>query len=135
MKPLIVAAVIVDDLAHPTRVLCAQRSAPVALDGKWEFPGGKVEPGELPDDALAREILEELGVTLTLGDRVGDDWPLPNGSHMRLWYAVVENGTPRPLEDHHELRWVVGHTIDELDWLDGDWAIVRYLKSTLAANW
>ena len=64
---LVVAAVIVDDLTHPTRLLAARRAAPRALAGGWEFPGGKVEPGEDPIAALHRELAEELQITVDLG--------------------------------------------------------------------
>ena len=56
------APAIVDDLDHPTRLLAARRTEPPALAGGWEFPGGKVDPGESPLAALHREIREELGV-------------------------------------------------------------------------
>ncbi len=129
---LIVAVAIVDSLAKPTRVLCAQRSAPASLDGYWEFPGGKVEPGESPVAALRREIREEVGVTLTLGQEFprpdGSDWPLPNGQDMRLWLGLVDDGVPAPLQDHHELRWVDVDQLHELPWLEGDIPIVRLLQ-------
>ena len=57
---LVVGAVIVDDLRHPRRVLAARRATPAPLTGRWEFPGGKVEDGELPEAALRREIREKL---------------------------------------------------------------------------
>ena len=69
---VIVAAVIITD----GRVLACERSAPPEVAGRWEFPGGKVEPGETDPQALARECAEELGVRVEVGDRVGPDVPL-----------------------------------------------------------
>ena len=64
---LVVAAAIVDSLTAPTRTLCARRSAPPELAGRWELPGGKVEPDESAEAALHRELDEELGVSVRLG--------------------------------------------------------------------
>ena len=64
---LVVGAVLVDDLRQPTRFLAAQRAYPAQLRGQWEFPGGKVEPGEVPQAALVRELREELDIVVKIG--------------------------------------------------------------------
>ena len=103
MPKLVVGAAIVDSLEAPTRLLAAQRSYPEKLAGFWEFPGGKVEVGETPEEGLQREISEELSTSLGLGTRVSSsddgDWPLPNGSNMRLWLAAVADGASGPRLD------------------------------------
>ncbi|MFN8047568.1 MAG: NUDIX domain-containing protein [Ancrocorticia sp.] len=134
MPKLVVGAAIVDSLVHPTRLLAAQRSYPESLAGLWEFPGGKVEPGETPEAGLQREISEELSTALVLGDRVSSrdddgDWPLPNGSTMRLWLAELADGAPSPQlgTSHRELRWVRAAEISGLPWLPGDLQILPVL--------
>lgn len=131
----VVAAAIVDDLDHPTRLLAARRSAPAALAGRWEFPGGKVEPGEEGLAALRRELVEELGVTVSVGAELpapgGGAWPITRTHRMRVWFACLQDGTPEPLEDHDELRWLTAAELDGVPWLDGDVQIVTALTQHL----
>ncbi|MHB1064309.1 MAG: (deoxy)nucleoside triphosphate pyrophosphohydrolase [Georgenia sp.] len=130
---LVVAAAIVDSLERPTRTLCARRSAPAALAGRWELPGGKVEPDETPEEALHRELAEELGIQVRLGavlpGPVDGDWSILEGRTMRVWLAELTDGDPEPLEDHSELRWVTQDALEDLDWLDPDRPIVRALRT------
>ena len=132
---LVVAAAIVDDLAVPTRVLAARRAASRTLAGGWEFPGGKVEPGEDPTAALHRELAEELQITVDLGAEMcpphGGAWPIVPEHEMRLWFAVVTSGTPTPTGSHDELRWLTGEQLDEVAWLPADRAIVAELSNHL----
>lgn len=130
---LVAAVALVDDLRRPTQVLAARRSAPPHLAGGWEFPGGKVEPGETAEDAAVREAAEELGLRVRLGDRVGGDWPLTPPWSMRLWWAVAEpgQGPPRALEDHDELRFLRRDQLAEVAWLEHDLPIVAHLRALL----
>ncbi len=138
----VVAAAIVDDLDHPTRLLAARRIEPPALAGGWELPGGKVEPGESPADALHREIREELGVSIRTGVEVpGPDdgsWPLGEHYRMRVWLAVVIDGDPQPIEGSHDaLRWLHRPDLYAVGWLPADRLIVRALERLMvrrAAN-
>ena len=128
---LVVAAAIVDDLDNPYPLRAARRATPASLAGRWEFPGGKVDAGESPVQALHRELREELGVRVTLGDEVvGPDegaWRLSETYAMRLWFAEVSAGTPEPLVEHDELRWLPrAHWLD-VPWLDADVRIVEHL--------
>lgn len=130
-RRLVAAAAVVDDLAAPRRLLAARRSAPPALAGQWEFPGGKVEPGEDPRSAVHREIREELGVELALGAQVpgpdGGDWPILAGLGMRLWLATLAAGEPAALADHDDLRWLEHPGWLEVPWLAPDLPIVEAL--------
>ena len=102
------------------RVLAARRTEPPWLAGGWELPGGKVEPGESDEQALLREVLEELGVVVRLADRVGGDWPL--GPYLlRVWLATIEGDLePQPIEQHDALQWVDLDDLDAVPWLPGD---------------
>jgi 8-oxo-dGTP diphosphatase len=131
-RSLVVAAAILDDLDVPSRLLAARRSAPKSLAGRWEFPGGKVEPGEDDLEALRRELREELGVEVAIGDAIpgpdGVDWPILHGHRMRVWLARIVDGDPAPLADHDELRWLALAEVDSVDWLELDIPIVRAVQ-------
>jgi 8-oxo-dGTP diphosphatase len=125
---VIVAAVIAID----GRVLACERSRPPETAGWWEFPGGKVEPGETAEAALARECAEELGVRVEVGARVGTDVPLPNGrAVLRVFTArLLDADLPRPLE-HAALRWLGPDELDSVRWLPADQPIVAELPVLL----
>jgi 8-oxo-dGTP diphosphatase len=125
---VVVGAALLDERG---RLLAARRSEPSVLAGGWEFPGGKVEPGEADLDALHRELGEELGVRVAIGERIGGDWPLGRGWVLRLWTATVVDGVPQPLEDHDELRWLEPSEWGSVPWLPADWDIVEALAARL----
>lgn len=116
MVQIVVGAAIVSE----GRLLAARRSAPSALAGGWELPGGKVEPGESEPDALVRECREELGVAIDAGERVPGEWPLRDGLLLRVYLATLLGGTPRPLEDHDEVRWLSAADLFSVAWLPAD---------------
>ena len=106
----VVGAAVLDSFKNPSRLLITQRSAPPILAGLWEFPGGKVEAAESCEQALARELSEELGVRILVGAEVPgphvQGWPLNERLAMRVFFAEIFSGTPDTLEDHSALRWM-----------------------------
>lgn len=127
-RRVIVAAVIVTG----GRVLACERSAPPEVAGRWEFPGGKVEPGETDAEALARECREELGVRVAVGDRVGPDVPLARGRAVLRVFAVtlLDGEVPRALE-HTSMRWLSADELNSVAWLPADKPIVAELPALL----
>jgi 8-oxo-dGTP diphosphatase len=119
-------------LLHEGRVLAARRSAPPELAGRWEFPGGKAEPGETQEQALVRELREELGVEARPLEQLPGEWPLRAGLVLRVWAAELVHGDPLPLQDHSELRWLGPAELDGLDWLDHDRAVLPEVARLLS---
>ncbi|MCC5574347.1 (deoxy)nucleoside triphosphate pyrophosphohydrolase [Microtetraspora sp. AC03309] len=126
MDNIVVGAAIIEN----GRLLAAQRADPPELKGGWEFPGGKVDPGESDHDALVRECVEELGVKIAVGRRVGGEWPLSNGYVLRVWLATIASGVPEPLE-HLALRWLSPGEFYDVAWLPADLPIVGAVEGLL----
>jgi 8-oxo-dGTP diphosphatase len=115
------------------RVLACARTEPPEFAGRWEFPGGKVEPGETEVDALVRECVEELGVPVHVGARVGADIPLGHGwAVLKVYAARLYNGAVPQLIEHGEMRWLSVTELQTVDWLPADAPIVAALPPFLA---
>nr|WP_281366364.1 NUDIX domain-containing protein [Nesterenkonia xinjiangensis] len=121
----------------PAEMLVARRTQPEPVRRLWEFPGGKLEPGEGPVEAVHREIAEELGIRVALGEEVdGQDeaylpdlgWRLTGTAVMRLYLGEILEGEPWPLQDHDRLDWAP-LTAGLLDrpWIPADRPIVEEL--------
>jgi 8-oxo-dGTP diphosphatase len=115
------------------RVLACARANPPELAGMWEFPGGKVEPGESEVAALVRECDEELAVRVEIGARIGPDVRLGHaGLVLKIYTArLLGDDEPQPLE-HSELRWLGADELTSVPWLPADTPIVAALRPILA---
>ena len=123
---VVAAAIIQDD-----KVLAAQRGYGT-YQGKWEFPGGKIEAGESKQEALRREIQEEMAATIAVGDLAGTiDYDYPDFHlTMHCFFCTVKEGTLKLLE-HEGARWLdVGH-LHEVDWLPPDLALLPAIKNKI----
>jgi 8-oxo-dGTP diphosphatase len=121
----VVAAVIERD----GRILIGQRKPRGRHALKWEFPGGKVEPGEEPRAALARELSEELGIDAKIGDEIERyDFSYAAGRFTRLiFFRVIEFAREPVNLDFAQIVWIARDQLPEFDFLEGDVEFVRRL--------
>ena len=127
MQPLVVVAAVVRD---GDRVLACRRAPGKDAAGRWEFPGGKVESGESPEAALAREIAEELGVRIHVGallDRTVTARAGGRAIDLACFDCRLDGDAPVASTDHDELRWMPAERLGELDWAEADLAAVAVL--------
>lgn len=123
---LVIGAAIV----HRGRVLAARRTTPETARGLWEFPGGKVEPGEQPEVALVREIREELGCEVTVTGRLAGEQPIKDAYTLRVFLAELVRGEPIPHE-HDAVRWLAAGELDLVRWLAPDLPFLPELRQRL----
>jgi len=111
------------------RILVCQRSRHQTMPLKWEFPGGKIEPGEQPRDALRRELNEELGIEATIGEevaRIRHDYK--NGASVELrFYTVHEYKGQLENRIFKDMRWADRSELLSIDFLEADLGLVRNL--------
>jgi 8-oxo-dGTP diphosphatase len=112
------------------RVLVARRTAPASAAGRWEFPGGKVEPGETEADSLAREIEEELGLRIRVERWLAGEEEIGERYLLKVALATIEAGEPAPTE-HDQIRWLTAAELGAVDWLDGDRPFLTELSHLL----
>jgi 8-oxo-dGTP diphosphatase len=101
------------------RLLAARRVLPASMAGGWEFPGGKVDPGETVEQACVREVREELGCEVEVVGRIPGEQPLNPGFVLHVLQARLVDGEPMPHE-HDALRWLGPEELDSIRWLDAD---------------
>jgi len=123
----VVAALVVQD----GKLLVCQRTRHQTMPLKWEFPGGKIEEGEQPRDALRRELEEELGILATVGDEVARiQHEYPNGGMVELRFYVVR-AYQKEIENRifKDIRWSAPADLPSYDFLDADLTLVRDLAA------
>ena len=123
----VVAAVIQKD----DKILATQRGYGEFKDG-WEFPGGKIETGETPADALAREIKEELNADITVKQELGlVEYDYPNFHlHMQCFLCSLASDELTLLE-HEAMKWLTASTMDEVAWLPADVEMAKKVQKIL----
>jgi len=123
----VVAAIII----HNDKVFATQRGYGEFKDG-WEFPGGKIEPGETPEQALVREIKEELDADIEVGqlfDTVEYDYP---NFHLSMECFICSlKSQELTLKEHEAAKWLTVDTLDSVDWLPADRGLIKKLRESL----
>jgi len=112
------------------RVLATRRTRPAEAAGRWEFPGGKVETGEEPGEAVVREIREELGIEVSVTGRLAGEEPVKDGYRLQVLLAEIVEGEPIPHE-HDALRWLGPEDLDAVPWLGPDRPFLAELREIL----
>ena len=123
----VVAAIII----HNNHIFATQRGYGDFKDG-WEFPGGKIEPGETPQQALVREIKEELDTEIEVGDyleTIEYDYPSFHLS-MDCFFCMIKSGD-LVLREHEAAKWLTVETLDSVDWLPADKVLIEQIKRYL----
>lgn len=116
-------------LLNNNQILIAKRRQGTKMPGKWEFPGGKIEDNETPEECLCREIQEEFQIDVTVEDYYCDSvYEYPHGTVQLLAYWVIWNNGDLTPTEHEETKWVTISELDNFDFAPADIPIVQKLK-------
>jgi 8-oxo-dGTP diphosphatase len=127
VRAIVVGAAVV----HDGRLLAARRTSPPDVAGRWELPGGKVDPGESPEAAVVREVAEELGCQVQVEAWLEGEQPIDDTHILRAARCTLVGGTPRAGHDHDRLRWLGPDQLGDVDWLAPDRPFLPALRALL----
>ena len=115
------------------KILIARRKPGDSQAGKWEFPGGKLEPGETPEDCLTRELREELGIETEVGEFLcSSKFVYRHMAVELLAYKAVYVSGEITLHEHDQAEWVSPEALSEFDFCEADKPVVRKLKEDVS---
>ncbi|MDD6233809.1 MAG: (deoxy)nucleoside triphosphate pyrophosphohydrolase [Lachnospiraceae bacterium] len=126
----VVAAVIQATNDNGEKIIFATERGYGEFKGGWEFPGGKIEPGETPQQALGREIMEELDTKIQVGDLIDTieyDYPAFHLSMDCFWCEVVSGNLV--LKEHEAARWLTSDELDSVEWLPADVTLIEKIRA------
>lgn len=126
----VVAAVIKATNDNGEKIIFATERGYGEFKGRWEFPGGKIEPGETPQQALCREIMEELDTKIQVGDLIDTieyDYPAFHLSMDCFWCEVVSGNLV--LKEHEAARWLTSDELDSVEWLPADVTLIDKIRT------
>ena len=127
----VVAAIICNDMKEKNKIFATARGYG-ELKGGWEFPGGKVEPGETPQQALIREIIEELDTEIKVGERIDTveyDYPTFHLSMDCFWAEVTAGHLE--LKEAEAAKWLTKNQLDSIDWLPADILLIDQIRKCM----
>lgn len=131
MKTIRVVAAVIKAVKEDGRTMIfATQRGYGEFKGGWEFPGGKIEPGETPQQALCREIMEELDTKIQVGDLIDTieyDYPAFHLSMDCFWCEVVSGNLV--LKEHEAARWLTSDELDSVEWLPADVTLIDKIRT------
>ena len=132
MKTIRVVAAVICDSIHVKHKIYSTARGHGDYKGQWEFPGGKIEPGETPQQALKREIEEELDTDIAVHNKIGTieyDYPTFHLSMDCFWCEIVKGDLV--LKEHEAAQWLNKKSMNDVDWLPADITLIEKIREKM----